>query len=339
MTEALVTSDADVCTPPTTGALARVLRRSSPATAAIAVATSLAAAPQAVAQSHTVRAGDTVSELALANGTTTAAITAANHLDPRARIRVGEVIEIPDRASRTSAATPEKASPRTHVVVAGDTVSALARRYGTSVSAISRANHLDSRALIRIGERLTIPGASGSASSSGASSGRSAASGSAKVGSTFAGRTYASSVVAAANANKTTLDSASAPSRSEARRLVSAAAARHGVSASLALAVAYQESGFDQRAVSPANAVGIMQVTPAAGDWAEMLTGKELNLLHAEDNVEAGVVILARLLATSPSTDRAIAGYYQGQTSVRRYGMFTDTRSYVASVTALTSQF
>ena len=40
-------------------------------------------------------------------------------------------------------------------------------------------------------------------------------------------------------------------------------ARQQGVDTRLALAIAYQESGWNQRAVSPANAVGVMQVIPA----------------------------------------------------------------------------
>jgi soluble lytic murein transglycosylase-like protein len=112
-----------------------------------------------------------------------------------------------------------------------------------------------------------------------------------------------------------------------------------GVDASLALAFAFQESGFDQRAVSPANAIGTMQVIPSSGDWASDMVGRDLNLLDPQDNVTAGVAILARLLATSPSVDTAIAGYYQGQTSVRNNGMFDDTRRYVANVQTLANQY
>lgn len=44
----------------------------------------------------------------------------------------------------------------THTVVSGDTLFSLARRYGTSVSAIKSANGLSSD-LIRVGQTLTIP--------------------------------------------------------------------------------------------------------------------------------------------------------------------------------------
>ena len=45
----------------------------------------------------------------------------------------------------------------THVVVAEDTVSALAQQYGSTVDAIRRANDLDAKSLIVVGQRLIIP--------------------------------------------------------------------------------------------------------------------------------------------------------------------------------------
>ena len=49
----------------------------------------------------------------------------------------------------------------------------------------------------------------------------------------------------------------------------------------------------------------------------------------------AGVAILRSLVAGSPDLPTAIASYYQGAASVRKNGMFADTRAYVASVQAL----
>jgi murein DD-endopeptidase MepM/ murein hydrolase activator NlpD len=49
--------------------------------------------------------------------------------------------------------------PRTHTIVRGDTLGALARRYGVSVAAIVTANRLASeRVTLRLGRRLAIPG-------------------------------------------------------------------------------------------------------------------------------------------------------------------------------------
>ena len=46
---------------------------------------------------------------------------------------------------------------RTHIVVAGDTLSALAKEYGTTVEAIMEANDLSDAELIVIGQVLSIP--------------------------------------------------------------------------------------------------------------------------------------------------------------------------------------
>jgi soluble lytic murein transglycosylase-like protein len=159
------------------------------------------------------------------------------------------------------------------------------------------------------------------------------------VGDTFAGRTYAKDVVSAANANKQILNDSSVPSRAQMRALVEKTAKKYGVSVSLALAIAYQESGFNMRAVSPANAVGVMQVIPSTGEWISSVVGRELDLLDPHDNVTAGVVLLGYLTRNADSLDQAIAGYYQGLAGVRKYGMNSDTKQYVASVRALMKKF
>ena len=123
------------------------------------------------------------------------------------------------------------------------------------------------------------------------------------------------------------------------KALVAQTARDMGVNPALALAIAYQESGFNHAAVSPANAIGTMQVIPTSGDWASDLVGTPINLLDPDDNVTAGVAILRQLIRMSPDLDSAIAGYYQGAASVRKYGMFSDTRRYVANVRTLMERF
>src|SRR5690606_21403584 len=106
----------------------------------------------------------------------------------------------------------------------------------------------------------------------------------------------------------------------------------YGVDPDLMLALSYQESGWNMRAVSPANAIGVMQVIPMSGDWASSLVGRELNLLDPADNVEAGVVIMRALLSATEKDDHAIGGYYQGLASVRQHGLFPDTKQYVRNI-------
>ncbi len=300
-----------------------VIPSSATAPAPTAAAPAPAAGPGAT---HTVVAGDTVSALAKRHGTTVAAIVSANNLDSRALIRIGQTLSIPGSAAAAAAvpaaSTPASApaSTGTHTVVAGETVSAIATRYGTTVAAIVSANNLDSRALIRIGQALTVPGKAAAAPTT------------QLVGNTFAGRTYADTVVAAANANKATLLATGVPSKADMQAKVAATAREMGVDPALALAVAFQESGFNHTAVSPANAIGTMQVIPSSGEWAAQLVGRPINLLDPNDNVVAGVAILRSLVKSADDLPTAIAGYYQGASSVKRNGMFADTRRYVANI-------
>ena len=156
---------------------------------------------------------------------------------------------------------------------------------------------------------------------------------------TFAGRTYSSAVVRAAAANRHYLASRAVPNKAATRQLIVRTAKRYGVDPALALAVAWQESGWNQRQVSVANAIGTMQVIPSSGRWAGGLAGRRLNLLNTQDNITAGVVILKALSQSAATRDQAIAGYYQGLASVRRNGMFADTKQYVRSINVLIKQF
>jgi LysM repeat protein len=299
----------------------------------------LPAVPQTTTASHLVVRGDTVWALARAHGSTIEAIVAANGLDPRATIRIGQTLTIPVPAAAGAPASPATAAAGppaptvSHLVVRGDTVSALALAHRSTVAAIVAANGLDSRATILVGQHLTIPGAAAAAPGSGL------APTTGLVGDTFAGRTYPTATVAAANQNKAALLAAAIPSRADMRALVAAVAREMGVDPALAQAIAYQESGFNHASVSPANAIGTMQVIPTSGQWASEIVGRELNLLDPRDNVVAGVAILGRLIATSPDLPTAIAGYYQGQRSVRENGMFADTRRYVAAVQSLIPRY
>jgi lipoprotein-anchoring transpeptidase ErfK/SrfK len=100
-----------------------------------------------------------------------------------------------------AAAAPLHQSGGVHVVQRGETLSQIARRYGVSMTSLAQANGISNPNFIYSGQRLTIPGASG-----GASSGGSAASGGVHVVrpgenlSSIAAR-YGSTVSALASAN------------------------------------------------------------------------------------------------------------------------------------------
>lgn len=286
------------------------------------------AAPRATARTirtHTVRSGETLSDIAARYRTTVPAIAKASGISPRSFIFPGQRLRLstaaaPARATAKPAATKSRGTA--YRVRNGDTLLGIAARHGRTVSALVKANGLRSTT-IYAGQRLVIPGTPARKSAP------------KTLPNTFAGRTYPDRIVRNAARNRAILAKRSVPTRSQTKKLIASTARRHGVDPRLALAISMQESGWNQRQVSVANAVGIMQVIPSGGEWASSLIGRKLDLLDPEDNVTAGVVMLRALTRMAASEDQAIAGYYQGLASVRSRGMFTDTRAYVANIKAL----
>jgi N-acetylmuramoyl-L-alanine amidase len=326
---------------------------------AAAPAPSAAPAPAAPAAAtgatYTVKAGDTLGAIAARHNVGLADVFAWNNLNMRSIIHPGQKIKVGageaapapaaapvsgGLASTSAPAAPAPAAPApapasgSYTVKAGDTLSAIASRHGVKLSELLSANRLSMTSVIYPGNKLAIPGGSTQPAAP-----QPAASVTPLVPGSFLGFSYPAAVVSSANENKALLNASPVPSRSEMRNIVADTARRMGVEPSLALAFAHQESGFDQRAVSPANAIGTMQVIPSSGQWASDLVGRKLNLLDPYDNATAGVAIIRQLLATSKDKDTAIAGYYQGQYSVSKYGMYDDTKAYVAAIKAHQKNF
>ncbi len=311
-----------------------------PAPAPKPAAPAPAPAPTPAAATHTVVRGDTLSHIAARHGTTVATLMSTNGLRSTL-IHPGQVLRLTATAPAKPAPAPKPAAPApapaptpaaaTHTVVRGDTLSHIAARHGTTVATLMSTNGLRST-LIHPGQvlRLTATAPTPAPQSAGTAP---------LVPSTFLHYSYPKATVDAANANKAALLAVGVPSREEMRSLVRSTATAMGVDPALALAIAMKESGFNHASVSPANAIGTMQVIPSSGVWASDLVGRELNLLDPRDNVTAGVAIIRQLVRTSSSLDIAIASYYQGAGSVKRNGMFSDTRSYVSGVRSFMTQF
>ena len=111
-------------------------------------------------------------------------------------------------------------------------------------------------------------------------------------------------------------------------------ARRYGLDPALVQAVAWQESGWRQGAVSPAGAIGVMQLLPPTAAWvAEDLVGRPLDIEgSAADNILAGVALLSWLLDFAGDEDLALAYYVQGQGNVARDGIYAETWGYIAAV-------
>jgi N-acetylmuramoyl-L-alanine amidase len=228
------------------------------------------AGPVAHASTYVVRRGDTLSGIASRFGTSVGGIASANKLSTPNLVMAGQSLEIPARLTMTS----------THEVAAGETLSSIAQRFGTSVGALARANHLGNRNLIVTGRTLKVPSTSMAASSA--------------------------------------ISAAPAPvSVTSIQTSLERHSSTHGVDPTLVKAVAYNESGWHQDVVSSVGAVGVMQIMPGTAKFVNrVLGGGSLDLNSADDNVHLGVMYLSHLLSTMPGERRALAAYFAGPANV-----------------------
>jgi tape measure domain-containing protein len=115
-------------------------------------------------------------------------------------------------------------------------------------------------------------------------------------------------------------------------QIVIETAKAYKVDPAFALAIAQQESGFNQLAKSAVGARGVMQLMPGT---AEQL-GVNFNDLN--DNIKGGVMYLAQQEKQFKSLRLAAAAYNAGPGNVQKFGgvpPFKETQNYVVSVGAL----
>ncbi|WP_246205171.1 LysM peptidoglycan-binding domain-containing protein [Agromyces salentinus] len=113
----------------------------------------------------TVAEGDTISGIAERYGLATAEILAANGLGWSSLIFPGQRLALPGGAPPAVDAPPPAPDLARHTVVAGDTVSGIAERYGLEVAQVLSANGLGRSSLIFPGESIVLPPSGGVASS------------------------------------------------------------------------------------------------------------------------------------------------------------------------------
>ena len=125
------------------------------------------------------------------------------------------------------------------------------------------------------------------------------------------------------------------PSQAKVRRVITRTAIAHGVDPELALAVSWQESGWQMHHVSYADAIGAMQVLPGTGTWMSLYARRPLDLTKLSDNALAGVLLLKVLRQNTRGPRHQVAAYYQGLGAVQRNGLYRETVPYVANVLAI----
>ena len=301
--------------------------------AAVAVPAVLAA-PAGAAVPHTVQPGETLWSIAAANNMHTNALAAFNGLSADAQVVLGSTIQIPSEGEALTAVNSQPqpqsaptetqsqtASPSTstggpppaggYTVRPGDTLSGIAAAAGVPVSALAAMNGVSADSHVISGTALKLPAGSPAASQP--------------------------------QPEPTTIPSggpAATPGRTNSAE-ISSIASESGVDGSLASAIAWQESGFNNAAVSSANARGVMQVMPGTWEWVQQnLASSQLNPASTQDNVRAGTLYLNQLMQDTGGDERmAVAAYYQGLGSVRERGLLPETEQYVNNVMALRGRF
>jgi N-acetylmuramoyl-L-alanine amidase len=298
-----------------------------PTAAMVAVMTigpALAGAALAADPTVVVKSGDTLTAIAKRHGVKISAIVTANRIADANRIYAGQRLVIPSTpvpaaaprpAAPVPAAAPARpaAAPRVHVVARGENLTRIAKRYGVTVAAIVQANRIANPSRIFAGQRFTIPGAQAPAAVS------------------------AAVPRPAAPAAMPPSMAALVAKRDGIRHVITEEANRYRVPVAFALAVAWQESGWQQGVVSHAGAVGVMQLMPDTAAWVgEAMLGTRVDIRDARHNVRAGVRLLAHYLNRyDGNRDLVLAAYFQGQTAADRHGVYKVSRSYVASVKLL----
>ena len=108
-------------------------------------------------ESVTVAAGDSLSEIAKANGTTAEKLARINGICNVNSIYVGQVILLNDPEPEVETDTVEE-SLRTVMVESGDSLSKIAKREGVTVDEIMSLNNISDPNLLFVGQKLTISG-------------------------------------------------------------------------------------------------------------------------------------------------------------------------------------
>ena len=264
---------------------------------------------------YRVAPGDTLSAIAARQGVSLGSLAAVNGLKLDSWVIQGTTLKLPAPGSAPVAQAPAQGAPEAmgaYKVRVGDTLSGLAAAARVPAAQMAYMNGLNPTAQLVAGTIIKLP----------------------------TGAAINPTTPAPARTIVPQAAPMASPGRLSAGQ-VGTLAAQSGAPSSLASAIAWQESGFNNAMISPANARGVMQVMPGTWSWVQSnLSRARLDPSSPTDNVRAGSLYLAHLLReTNGDPALAAAGYYQGLASVRRIGMLPETQRYVANVLALRGRF
>jgi peptidoglycan hydrolase-like protein with peptidoglycan-binding domain len=183
-----------------------------------------------------------------------------------------------------------------YVVKPGDSLTAIARKHGTTLSKLARLNKLNPAHALLIGTKLRLP---------------------------MSVPAPPPTAVSATNAGSV-------------RASLDRWSAHYGIDPSLARALAWMESGYNNDVVSSVGAQGVMQLLPTTWDYVEQVLIRAKVSHDAEGNVHVGLAYLNHLLnAFNGDEQLALAAWYQGERSVKTTGPYKVSKAFVADVLAL----
>ena len=190
-----------------------------------------------------------------------------------------------------------------YTIRAGDWLSSIAERYGTTVEELARANNLSNTNLIYAGQVILVPAS------------RTESDPTDEVPRPTAGMTV--------------------------EQRLDYWASRYNVPPEMIKALTWWESGWNNNAISSAGAIGIGQLLPSTADFvADVLIGEELSPYVVDDNIRMTARFVRYLLDETGNDRRlTLASYYQGLFAVRRYGIYNISIPYVNGILALQDRF
>ena len=201
----------------------------------------------------------------------------------------------------------------------GDTLSAIAARGHIDVLTLARANGITNRDMIFAANVLCLPPPT-------------------KIAVEQKSGEYVASIVARGNVHWYAYNALESSTYQQVDTLLRRAAAYYGLPVKLVLAIARQESGFQQHVIARDGGIGVMLIMPYTALSINRMTGIARNPYKLQDNIFLGAFYL-RMLGDSfhGNMPEIISAYNEGPWAVAHQGIFN--WHYVNSVMAMVRNF
>jgi hypothetical protein len=194
-----------------------------------------------------------------------------------------------------------------HTVFVGDTLDSVSDTYHSSTWSLARVNHIANVNWIFIGQRLCIP-------------------------------TTASGLQPNGGIRRFAYNALERSSQPQVAALLRRMAARYGLPANLVMAIAWQESGWNQYVIAHDGGIGTMQIMPATAQCVNSQVNGHYDPYKLQDNIALGVIYLHSLWQNFHGDQaKVISAYNEGGWSVMHQGIAN--WSYVDNVETLMKRF